>query len=80
MKKLSIRRIGRFWIDQALIEEGYGQEDFEEEEAIELPELLDPEKKKNVGWLWCPQCHEKTQVNKYQPVCGNCGWSEQCSA
>lgn len=72
-----IQRIGRNWVDKKLLDEGYGPEDFEnEDDPIELPEMFDQDKKNNVGWLWCPICQEKTQTNFISPHCSNCGWDK----
>lgn len=77
-KKPRMKRIGRYWVDRELLEEGYHIDDIFEDAAlvIELPELIDFAKRRRVGWMLCPHCDEKTQVDLRHPICGNCEWDK----
>lgn len=76
--KLKLVRVGRCLIDKELFDEGYSPQDIIEEDdpIIELPELLDPEKRRHVGWMICPDCGERSQIDRRQPICSNCGWEK----
>jgi hypothetical protein len=76
--KATVRRVGRYWIDQALLEEGYRVEDLfgPGEPVMELPELLDRKKGCAVRWLLCPRCEGCSQVGMGRPSCNLCGWNE----
>jgi hypothetical protein len=75
-KKPRMKRIGRYWLDRELIDEGYQPKDIfdVDNRVIELPELFDADKRRNIGWMLCPHCDEKTQVDCRHPVCASCGW------
>lgn len=75
--KSKVIRIGRYWIDRALYREGYRPKDIFEQSRLELPELLDPDLRRNLGWLVCPECGEQSQVDRFDPCCGSCGWSRE---
>lgn len=76
-----VKRIGRYWIDRELLREGYKPEDIfgTAGPELELPELLEPQRRSQVYWLLCPRCHEKTPVGRHQPSCTHCGWGEESS-
>ena len=76
--KVKMQRIGRYSVDVELLNEGYELEDIcdEDDPVIELPELFDPEKRRYVGWIICPECGEKSQVDRRDPNCSFCGWNE----
>ncbi len=76
--KAKVKRIGRYWIDKSLLDEGYGPDEiFEKDEStIELPELIDPYRRQVMRWLKCPRCEEISQVEYGLPVCDRCGWGE----
>ena len=77
-KKPRMKRIGRYWIERELVEEGYRLADIFDTDSrmIELPELFDPDKRRHVGWMLCPQCDEKMQVDLRRPVCATCDWDK----
>jgi len=76
--KAKVKRIGRYWIEKALLDEGYGPEDIFEgrEPMMELPELFDPNRRRASRWLSCPRCSERSQVGSGRPSCVHCGWNE----
>ena len=76
--RVKMKRIGRFWIDRNLLREGYRLEDIFDvtTPVIELPELFDPLKLKNVGWMICPECGEHAQVDRRNLRCPHCGWED----
>jgi len=77
--KIKIIRVGRYFFDKSLQEDGYEVEDIfgADDPIIELPELLDATKRRAMGWLMCPNCGEKSQVERRHPVCPACGWREE---
>jgi len=79
--KSKIRRIGRYWIGTDLLDEGYRPEDIfdMEKPVIELPELVDRDKRRGVRWLCCPRCGEVSQVGHGRPGCEICGWNQNQS-
>lgn len=78
-RKTRIKRIGRYWIDRSVLDEGYSPDDIFETENLtfELPELVDSRRRHKVGWLICPVCNERSQVEMHDPACSLCGWSPQ---
>jgi uncharacterized paraquat-inducible protein A len=78
-EKIRMKRVGKYWIDRALLDEGYELEDIVDVEnvVIELPELMDPVKLRNVGWIRCPDCDEISQVDRRQPICTHCDWEQE---
>ena len=81
-RKPSMKRIGRFWVDRALLREGYRLRDIIEdldEPRIELPELFDSERRRHVGWIVCPECGDRSQVDRRHPCCSACGWEPEQS-
>ena len=78
-EKIRMKRVGKYWMDRALLDEGYELEDIVDVEnvGIELPELMDPVKLRNVGWMRCPDCDEISQVDRRQPMCTHCDWEEE---
>jgi len=77
--KFKIIRVGRYFFDKSLQEDGYGVEDIfgADDAVIELPELLDASKRRAMGWLMCPNCGERSQIERQHPACPACGWSEE---
>jgi hypothetical protein len=73
-----VKRVGRYWIDRDLLNEGYRADDVFEDplSTAELPELLEPRRPGVVYWLRCPVCEESTQVSRASPICSHCGWSQ----
>jgi hypothetical protein len=43
---------------------------------IELPELFDRERRRHVGWMICPNCGEREQVDSRHLCCASCGWEQ----
>jgi hypothetical protein len=76
--KARVRRVGRYWIDQALLDEGYRPEDLfgSGGPTLELPELTDPQKRRAARWLLCPRCEGCSYVGLGRPSCELCGWNE----
>lgn len=78
-RKKRIKRIGRYWIDKDIIDEGYDEADIFENNnlRLELPEMMDPTRRHKVAWLVCPICGERSQVERHDPSCSYCGWGEE---
>lgn len=79
-RKPSMKRIGRFWVDRALLKEGYRLRDIIEDldtPRIELPELFDSARRMHIGWVICPECGERSQVDRRDPSCSSCGWEPE---
>jgi RNA polymerase-binding transcription factor DksA len=81
-EKIRMKRVGKYWMDRALLDEGYELADIVDVEnvMIELPELIDPVKLRNVGWIRCPDCDEISQVDRRQPMCTHCDWEQELDA
>lgn len=76
--KVRMKRVGRVWIDKELLEEGYRPEDIIDidDPVLELPELFDAERRRHVGWIVCPECGDRSQVDRRNPICSSCGWEQ----
>lgn len=77
--KAKVKRIGRYWIDKAILDEGYGPKDIFEgtEPMMELPELFDPTRRRATRWLSCPRCSERSLVGSGRVSCVYCGWNAE---
>ncbi|MGE3974774.1 MAG: hypothetical protein AB7F59_09645 [Bdellovibrionales bacterium] len=74
-RRRRIKRIGRFWVDRILLDEGYGVRDIFE---INLQNIeVDSYRFETLGWLQCPECEQQSQVELRKPICGACGWCEE---
>ncbi len=76
--KVKLVRVGQYWLDKKLLKEGYGLKDIidEDDPVIELPELFDAERRRHTGWMICPDCGERSQVDRRNPICSSCGWEQ----
>lgn len=77
MRKVRMKRVGRYWIDKELYDEGYDIRDiFDDDPVIELPELFDRERRRHVDWMICPNCGELEQVDRRHLYCSGCEWEQ----
>ena len=78
MKVRTRKHANHFWLDKALVDEGYRPEDIIDihDPVLELPEIFDLEKRRQVGWMTCPDCGEVSPVNRREPSCPCCGWEQ----
>jgi hypothetical protein len=64
-EKPRLKRIGCYWLDEAVLAEGYGLVDVfnSERPLLELPELMDSVKTASIGGMLCPSRDQQTQVD-----------------